>query len=51
LWVGVAGNVTVITFAGQTTEYQAVPAGTYLKVRARQVMNTGTSAGGIVAEW
>lgn len=51
LWVGGAGNVTLITVGGETVEYASVPAGTYLRVRAAQVKATGTTATNIVAEY
>lgn len=51
LWVGGAGNVTLITTGGATVTYTGVPAGTYLKVRANQVKATGTTATNIVAEY
>jgi hypothetical protein len=51
LWVGGAGNVKVLTVGGSTVTYTAVPAGTYLKVRALQVFATGTTATNIVAEY
>ena len=51
LWVGGAGNVTIVTAGGETVEYASVPAGTYLNVRARQVNATGTTATNIVAEY
>lgn len=51
LWVGGAGNVKVTTVGGDVVTYTAVPAGTYLKVRAQQVFATGTTATNIVAEY
>lgn len=53
LWVGSAGNVTVITVGGETVTYTGVPAGVYLNVRAVQVKATGTTttANTIVAEY
>ncbi|MHB1871748.1 MAG: spike base protein, RCAP_Rcc01079 family [Steroidobacteraceae bacterium] len=51
LWVGGAGNVTLITAGGQTVEYANVPAGTYLQVRAVQVNATGTTATAIITEY
>ena len=51
LWVGGAGNVTLITVGGDTVAYNSVPAGTYLKVRAARVKSTGTTATNIVAEY
>ena len=51
LWIGGAGNVTLVTVGGDTVEYPSVPAGTYLQVRAARVMATGTSATNILAEY
>ena len=51
LWIGGAGNVTIVTIAGTTLTYTGVPAGTYLHVRASQVKATGTTATNIVAEY
>ena len=51
LFVGGAGNVTLVTTFGDTVEYQNVPAGTYLYVMASFVKATGTSATNIVAEY
>lgn len=51
LWVGGAGNVALVTVGGDTVTYASVPAGTYLKVRAAQVLATGTTATNIVAEY
>lgn len=51
LWIGGAGAVTLVTVGGQTVTYGAVPAGTYLNVRAKRVMATGTAATNIVAEY
>jgi hypothetical protein len=57
LYVGGAGNVTLIT-AGDTSNelqgtpvtYEGVPAGTYLHVQVRAVLATGTTATQIVGE-
>jgi hypothetical protein len=43
--------VNLITVKGTTVKYSAVPSGTYLQVRATQVLATGTSATNIVAEF
>ncbi|CAN5576872.1 hypothetical protein BH10PSE14_BH10PSE14_06710 [soil metagenome] len=51
LWVGGAGAVALITVGGDTVTYAAVPAGTYLQVRAQCVKSTGTTATNIVAEY
>lgn len=50
LWVGGAGNVALVTVGGDSVTYVGVPAGTYLQVRAQQVMATGTTATNIIAE-
>jgi hypothetical protein len=44
LYVGGAGDVAVILLGGQTLTFSAVPAGTILPVRAKQVKSTGTTA-------
>jgi hypothetical protein len=51
LWVGGSGNVKLTTVGGSTVTYLAVPAGTYLQVRAQQVFATGTTATNIIAEY
>jgi hypothetical protein len=51
LWIGGVGDVNLITVKGTTVKYSAVPAGTYLRVRATQVLATGTTATNIVAEF
>ncbi len=51
LWVGGAGNVKINTLLGNPLTYTAVPAGTYLQVRASRVFATGTTATNIVAEY
>lgn len=55
LWIGGAGDVTVITAgdnsnsgAGTPVTFSAVPAGTYLNVQVRAVMATGTTATNMV---
>jgi hypothetical protein len=50
LWVGGAGSVSLITVGGDTVTYAAIPAGTYLRVRAARVLAAGTTASAIVAE-
>lgn len=51
LWVGTLGDVKVTTVGGDTVTYPAVPAGTYLLVRAARVFAAGTTATVIVAEY
>jgi len=49
LYIGGAGNVTVITRKGQTVLFTAVPLGTVLPIQASHVKSTGTTATAIVA--
>jgi hypothetical protein len=48
LYVGVTGDVAVVTEAGTTVTFVAVPAGAILPIRVRQVLDTGTDADSIV---
>lgn len=48
LFVGGAGNVSVVTAAGQTVTLTGVAAGTRLPLRVRKVRSTGTTATGVV---
>jgi hypothetical protein len=49
LYVGGAGDVTLILKGGQTLAFVGVPAGTVLPVRAKQVKSTGTTATSILS--
>ena len=49
LYIGGAGNVTVRMHGGGTVTFAAVPAGTQLRIRAKGVNATGTTATNIVA--
>jgi hypothetical protein len=51
LYVGAAGDVTLVDQASNTTLFKAVPTGTVLPVRATRVKATGTTATQIVALW
>lgn len=44
IYVGVAGNVTVLTEQGQTVTFVGVPAGTILPIRVQRVNSTNTTA-------
>jgi hypothetical protein len=48
LYVGGAGNVAISNAEGDSAVLVAVPAGTQLSVRPDRVLNTGTTATGIV---
>lgn len=51
IYVGGVGNVNVATVGGEKTVFTAVPAGTVLPVRVRQVFATSTTATLMVAVW
>jgi hypothetical protein len=48
LYIGGAGDVTVVTSAGVTVDFVAVPAGSILPVSVIKVKLTGTTATNIV---
>lgn len=48
LYVGGAGDVKVVTENGDTVTFSAVPVGTILPIRVKQVLSTGTTATNIV---
>ena len=50
LWIGVAGDVTLITTEGTTLLFKAVPVGE-LRVQCKQVKATGTAATNMLALW
>lgn len=49
IWVGGAGDITVIMSSGSSVLISSVPAGTLLPIRIRKLMSTGTSASNVVA--
>jgi hypothetical protein len=51
IYVGVAGDVTVETAAGDVETFTAVPAGTYMPVMVKRVNSTATTATNLVALW
>lgn len=51
IYVGGAGDVTLITAAGDTVTFKAVPVGTTLRVRASRVKATATTATLMLAMW
>jgi hypothetical protein len=44
IYVGGAGNISLITLNGETVVFTAVPVGSILPVRAAQVLSTNTTA-------
>jgi len=51
LYIGVAGDVVVITKGGETVTFVGVPAGAILPVSVARVKSTSTTAASIVALW
>tara|TARA_R110000824_G_scaffold54463_17_gene150326 strand:+ start:4603 stop:4872 length:270 start_codon:yes stop_codon:yes gene_type:complete len=51
LYVGVAGNVELVTVGGDTVTFVGVVAGTFLPVLVKQVVAAGTTASNILACW
>ena len=51
LWVGGAGNVSLVTLGGTTLTITGIPAGTLLPIRVTRVRSTSTTATAIVALW
>ena len=49
LYVGGAGNVSVVTAGGQTVTFSGVPAGQILPIQVTRVRATGTTASLILA--
>lgn len=51
LYVGGAGDISIITENGQTVTLVGVPAGSFLPISVSRVRATGTTATNIVAFW
>lgn len=51
LYVGGAGNVSVITIGGDSVTFMSVPVGTIIPVQVVRVLSTGTTATNIMALW
>jgi hypothetical protein len=51
LYVGVGGNVAILTEGGDTVTFTGVPAGTTIVQRFTKVLATGTTASAIVRQW
>jgi hypothetical protein len=51
LYIGGAGNVSVVTIGGDIIVFNAVPAGTTLPIQVRQLRSTGTTATNVNALW
>lgn len=51
LYVGGAGNVSVVTIGGDIATFFAVPAGTTLPIQVKQLRATSTTATNVLALW
>ena len=51
LYVGVAGDIALLMQGGATVVLRGVPSGSFLPLRVRQVLASGTTADGIVGFW
>lgn len=51
LYIGGAGNVTVVTVGGQTITFPSVPAGSLLPIQVSRVNATLTTATNIISLW
>lgn len=51
LWVGVGGDVSVVTSQDEAETYKNVPSGYLLQVKAKRVNATGTTATYIIAQY
>lgn len=51
IYVGQTGDVAVEMADGMTVTFAAVPAGTVLPVRIHKLLQTGTTASGLVGLW
>ncbi len=51
IYIGGAGNLSLITVAGTTVVFSSVPAGTVLTIMATHILATNTTATNIVSMW
>lgn len=51
IYVGGAGDLSVVTLGGDTVTFSAVAAGSLLPIRVRRVRSTGTTATLILNLW
>jgi hypothetical protein len=51
IYVGAQGDVRAIMLGGATVTLAGVPAGSFLPLRVRQVLASGTTAADIVGFW
>lgn len=51
LYVGGTGDVKIDTVGGDTVTFKTVPAGAVLRIRAKRLYSTGTTATTILGLW
>ena len=51
LFVGVAGNIRVLTVGGDDVTFVGINTGAFIPVQVLRVFATGTTAGSILALW
>lgn len=51
LFVGVAGNIRVLTVGGDDVTFVGINTGAFIPVQVLKVFATGTTAGSILALW
>lgn len=51
IWVGVSGDLCVVTVAGTELTYTNVPVGLFDAVHVKQVKDTGTDADGLIGHY
>jgi hypothetical protein len=51
LYIGGTGNINVVTVSGETVLFSALPVGTVLPIRIKQLLSTNTTATLVVALW
>lgn len=49
IWVGTTGNAVIVWPDNTTSQFNSIPSGTLLQVRARRVNSTNTTASNMVA--
>ena len=49
VWVGTTGNMSVVMSGGGSVTFNAIPAGTELRIRVDRINATNTTASNIVA--
>lgn len=51
VYVGTTGDLAAVTLNGDAVTFRNLPAGSFLPVRLRKILATGTTAADIIALW